>query len=75
MASGVALILYVFMSDAIAALPATAEALSRVRPGEFRWGIYFVGLLLAGIGIGRPIVSAGRSREAGRAREAGAPRG
>ncbi len=55
MAAGVALILFAFMGDALAALPASAERLSQVRPAGFRWGIYLAGLFLLGIGILRPV--------------------
>lgn len=62
MAAGVVLILFAFMGDAIAILPATAEALSQVRPAGFRWGPYSAGLLLLGIGIARPLAAAGRAQ-------------
>ena len=39
-------VLYAFMADALAALPASAEALGRLRPGPFRWPPYLVGLVL-----------------------------
>ncbi len=41
---GIALALYAFMADAIALLPATAEQLNEMRPSEFAWPIYLVGL-------------------------------
>lgn len=58
MAAGVGLILAAFMADALAALPATAEALSALRPGPFRWGLYAAGLALMSTGIVRPLMSA-----------------
>lgn len=67
MAAGVALMLWAFMADAIAVLPASAETLSQVRPGAFSWGRYAAGLLLLGIGIARPLAAAGPER-ASRAR-------
>jgi len=60
MTAGVVLILFAFMADAIAILPATAEALSGVRPSVFRWGHYSVGLLLLGFGIVRPLAATAR---------------
>jgi len=60
MTAGVILILSAFLADAIAILPATAEALSGVRPSVFRWGPYSAGLLLLGFGIVRPLAAAAR---------------
>jgi hypothetical protein len=60
--SGVILILWAFMGDAIAALPATAETLSQIRPAGFRWGTYSIGLLLMAFGVARPVAAAGRMR-------------
>ena len=40
------LVLYVFMSDAIGALPAGTDALVKVRPTEFNWNLF--GISLAG---------------------------
>ena len=58
MAAGVGLILAAFMADALAALPASAEQLSGLRPGPFHWGVYVVGLALLAVGVGRPLRSA-----------------
>ncbi len=44
LAVGVLLVLYAFMADAIAILPATAEELNRLRPSAFRWPAYLAGL-------------------------------
>ena len=63
-ACGVMLVLYAFMADAIAVLPATAETLSGVRPAGFRWGIYAAGLALMTGGIVRPILAAAGPRTA-----------
>ena len=43
-AAGILLVLYAFMADALAALPATAEELSRLRPSAFPWPAYLAGL-------------------------------
>jgi hypothetical protein len=60
--SGAGLVLFAFMADAIAALPASAETLSQVRPSAFRWGPYGLGLILLGLGLGRPLAAA-RARD------------
>ena len=38
--------LYSFMADALAALPADAETLNRLRPTAFNWPVYLAGLAL-----------------------------
>ena len=45
-AAGAAAALYAFMADAIAALPADAETLNRLRPTAFNWPVYLAGLAL-----------------------------
>lgn len=45
--SGVMILLYTFMADALAALPADTETLSRLKPTPFNWPIYLVGFCLA----------------------------
>jgi len=42
--AGVLLALYVFMVDAIHALPGGFEAVSRVQPTDFNWPLFFVAL-------------------------------
>lgn len=49
--SGVLILLYSFMEDALWILPADANTLSQIRPSSFNWPIYIVGLLLAGYGV------------------------
>ncbi|HEU4403418.1 MAG TPA: hypothetical protein VFT43_15070 [Candidatus Polarisedimenticolia bacterium] len=44
LALGTLVVLYTFMADSLAALPASAEALSRLRPGDFDWPVYLAGL-------------------------------
>ena len=62
MAWGTLLVLFAFMADAIAALPATAEVLAGLRPSGFRWGTYAAGWLLIAFGIARPVAAANRRR-------------
>jgi hypothetical protein len=64
--AGNQLVLYAFMGDAIAALPATAETLARVRPEGFRWGIFGAGYLLMTASVVRPTaIAAGSWRRPG----------
>jgi len=44
MAAGILLVLYAFMADALAMLPARAEDLGRLRPSAFPWPVYLAGL-------------------------------
>ncbi len=53
LALGAAAVLYAFMADALAILPAGAEALSALRPTPFRWPIYVAGLALMAWGVFR----------------------
>ena len=53
LALGAAAVLYAFMADAVAILPAGAEALSTLRPTPFRWPIYLAGLVLMAWGVFR----------------------
>jgi hypothetical protein len=50
---GALAVLYAFMADAIAILPASAEALSDLRPTPFKWPIYLAGLALMTWGVFR----------------------
>ena len=59
-ACGMVAVLYAFMADAIAVLPASAETLSGVRPKGFLWAPYAAGLGLMTIGIVRPLLAAAR---------------
>lgn len=45
-AAGIAVVLYTFMADAIAAIPDGSAAVSKVRPGSFAWPLF-----LAGFGV------------------------
>jgi hypothetical protein len=60
-AGGIAIVLYTFMADAIAALPDGTEAVNDVRPSEFGWPLFAVGFVVmswAGLRVTWP----GRSR-------------
>jgi hypothetical protein len=46
LAVGILLVLFVFMADAIAVLPANAQSLSQLQPGMFMWPIFLIGLSL-----------------------------
>jgi len=52
--SGVLLALYVFMTDAIRALPGGGEAVRDVLPAQFNWPLFVVALVL----MAAPIVNA-----------------
>jgi hypothetical protein len=41
--AGVLAVLYAFMADALAALPADAETLNRLRPTPFHWPVFLAG--------------------------------
>ena len=45
---GIMVLLYSFMENSLAALPADADTLSQLRPSTFNWPIYLVGLIVAG---------------------------
>ena len=45
-ATGIAICLYVFMADAIAAVPDGREAVEAVRPSDFQWGLFLVGFMV-----------------------------
>jgi hypothetical protein len=60
-AAGIALVLYTFMADAIAAVPDGRDAVQRVRPSEFQWPLFLFGFAVmswAGLRVTWP----GRSR-------------
>jgi len=44
--AGLALVLYTFTADALAALPDGLDALARVRPIHFRWPLFLLGFLM-----------------------------
>lgn len=48
---GVVLMLYSFMADAIHMLPASTAALNDLRPTEFNWLAYLIGLALASAAV------------------------
>lgn len=50
--------LYAFMSDALAALPADTQTLSQLRPSEFNWPVYLVGFAVLALFVwrmGKPV--------------------
>ncbi len=46
LAAGMLIVLYTFMGDSLAALPANPEVLSQLRPTGFNWPVYLTGLEL-----------------------------
>ncbi|MCD6356470.1 MAG: hypothetical protein J7L66_04205 [Anaerolineaceae bacterium] len=49
--AGVLILLYSFMEDALAILPADVETLAQLRPTSFNWSIYILGLVIAGYAV------------------------
>jgi hypothetical protein len=45
-AAGIALVLYTFMADGLAALPDGIHAVSRVRPSDFQWPLFALGFVV-----------------------------
>jgi hypothetical protein len=45
-AIGITICLYVFMADAIAAVPDGREAVESVRPSDFQWGLFLLGFAI-----------------------------
>ncbi len=43
---GILLMLYTFMADALALLPADVQTLTQVKPTDFNWPVYVIGLCL-----------------------------
>jgi hypothetical protein len=66
-AAGAVAVLYSFMADALAALPAGYEELNRLRPDGFAWPIYLAGLAAMAWGVARPALLAPARDAAGRA--------
>lgn len=58
--TGVLILLYNFMADALIALPADASTLSGLKPSQFNWPVYFLGFGLGVIAFWRMMV--GRKR-------------
>lgn len=50
---GASLMLYAFMQDALAILPADTQTLSQLRPTSFNWPVYLIGIGLAAYAIWR----------------------
>ena len=53
LAGGLGLMLYAFMADALKALPADTLTLHTLRPEQFNWPVFLVGLGLAGVFVWR----------------------
>ena len=51
--TGVLILLYTFMADGLIALPADASTLSGLKPSQFNWPVYFLGLGLCVIALWR----------------------
>lgn len=49
--AGVLILLYSFMKDALAIMPADVETLAQLRPTSFNWPIYIIGLVIAGYAV------------------------
>jgi hypothetical protein len=49
--AGTLAMLYVFMADALNALPATSQELGLLRPAEFNWPVFLFGFGLANISV------------------------
>jgi hypothetical protein len=58
--TGVLILLYTFMADALIAFPADASTLSGLKPSQFNWPVYFLGFGLGVIAFWRMMV--GRRR-------------
>lgn len=54
--TGVLILLYTFMADALSALPADASTLSSLKPTQFNWPVYFLGFGLVVIALWRMMV-------------------
>ena len=46
LAGGILTVLYTFMADALSVLPTNAQTLGQLRPSEFNWSVYLVGLAM-----------------------------
>lgn len=47
--------LYAFMADALAILPADSQTLSQLRPSEFNWTVYLIGFVLTALFVWRMV--------------------
>jgi hypothetical protein len=55
--TGILIMLYTFMADALMALPSDVSTLSSLKPSQFNWPLYFLGFSLDGFAIWRMMVS------------------
>jgi hypothetical protein len=49
--TGILILLFSFMEDALAIMPARVETLTQLRPISYNWPIYILGLVLAGYSV------------------------
>ena len=69
--AGITVVLFTFMADALGALPASAEDLSRLKPNAFLWPPFLAGLAAMVLGLWRAARSSTRrNRSRGAAGEA-----
>lgn len=61
--TGVLILLYTFMADALIALPADVSTLSGIKPSQFNWPIYFLGFSLGVIALWRMVMVKGKLKE------------
>jgi hypothetical protein len=57
LSGGVLLLLYTFMADALKVLPADTQTLNSLRPTQFNWLVFLLGLGLAGVFVWRLVKS------------------
>jgi uncharacterized membrane protein len=50
---GILAMLFAFMQDALSILPASAGLISQLKPSQFNWMVFLVGLLLSGFVVWR----------------------
>jgi len=48
---GILAMLFAFMQDALSILPANPSLLSQLKPSQFNWVVFLVGLFMSGIGV------------------------
>jgi hypothetical protein len=54
--TGILILLYTFMTDALIALPTDIATLSSLKPSQFKWPVYFLGFGLGVIALWRMMV-------------------
>jgi len=56
MITGILILLYTFMADALTALPTDIATLSSLKPSQFKWPLYILGFGLVVISLWRMLV-------------------